>query len=101
MWYLQMMEGIFGSRANMLRFHIAVGLTWIAVSLFMQFPASETIFELSAAARIGLDRDDVQWLKVRTQLLLNRTKDPLPPQGAYNAGPEALCTAGLHDGPAH
>src|SRR5512142_3089322 len=32
-WYLTMMEEIFGSRANMLRFHIAVGLTWTGVFL--------------------------------------------------------------------
>lgn len=30
-WYLVLMEGIFGSRANMLRFHIACGITWTVV----------------------------------------------------------------------
>src|SRR5512146_2628866 len=32
-WYLTMMEDLFGTRANLLRFHIAVGLTWTIVFL--------------------------------------------------------------------
>ena len=30
-WYLTFMEQLFGSPANLLRFHIAVGITWILV----------------------------------------------------------------------
>ncbi len=87
MWYLQMMEGIFGSRANMLRFHIAVGLTWIAVFLVYAIFGFRNYLRIEVLQNeIGLDRDDMLWLKVRTLLLLGRTKDPLPPQGAYNAG---------------
>jgi len=87
MWYLQMMEGIFGSRANMLRFHIAVGLTWTIVFLVYAIFGFRHYLRIEVLQHeIGLDRDDVQWLKVRTLLLFNRTKDPLPPQGAYNAG---------------
>lgn len=87
MWYLQMMEGIFGSRANMLRFHIAVGLTWIAVFLVYAIFGFRNYLRIEVLQHeIGLDRDDMLWLKVRTLLLLGRTKDPLPPQGAYNAG---------------
>jgi formate dehydrogenase gamma subunit len=87
MWYLQMMEGIFGSRANMLRFHIAVGLTWTAVFLVYATFGFRSYLRIEVLQReIGLDRDDVQWLKVRTLLLLNRTEESLPPQGVYNAG---------------
>jgi len=87
MWYLQMMEGIFGARANMLRFHIAIGLTWTAVFLVYAIFGFRNYLRIEVLQNeIGLDRDDVLWLKVRTLLLLGRTKDPLPPQGAYNAG---------------
>jgi formate dehydrogenase subunit gamma len=87
MWYLQMMEGLFGSRANMLRFHIAIGLTWTAVFLVYAIFGFRNYLRIEVLQHeIGLDGDDVQWLKVRTLLLLNRTKDPLPPQGVYNAG---------------
>jgi len=87
MWYLQMMEGIFGARANMLRFHIAIGLTWTAVFLVYAIFGFRNYLRIEVLQNeIGLDRDDVLWLKVRTLLLLGRTKDPLPPQGVYNAG---------------
>lgn len=87
MWYLQMMEGIFGSRANMLRFHIAVGLTWIMVFLVYAIFGFRNYLRIEVLQNeIGLDADDLRWLKVRTMLLLGRTREPLPPQGVYNAG---------------
>ena len=87
LWYLQMMAEIFGSRGNMLRFHIAVGLTWITVFLvyalfgFRQYLRVEVLQN-----EIGLDKDDLVWLRVRTLLLLGRTSEALPPQSIYNAG---------------
>jgi formate dehydrogenase gamma subunit len=87
MWYLQMMEGIFGSRANMLRFHIAVGLTWTAVFLVYAIFGFRNYLRIEVLQNeIGLDGDDVLWLKVRTLLLLGQTNEFLPPQGVYNAG---------------
>jgi formate dehydrogenase subunit gamma len=86
-WYLQMMEGIFGSRANMLRFHIAVGLTWITVFLvYAIFGFRNYLHTEVLQHEIGLDADDLRWLKIRIMLLLGRTDAPLPPQGVYNAG---------------
>ena len=86
-WYLQMMEGIFGSRANMLRFHIAVGLSWITVFLvYAIFGFRNYLHTEVLQHEIGLDADDLRWLKIRTLLLLGRTDEPLPPQGVYNAG---------------
>lgn len=86
-WYLQMMEGIFGSRANMLRFHIAVGLIWITVFLVYAIFGYRHYLRVELLQHeIGLDRDDVSWLRIRTMRLLGRTEEPLPPQGVYNAG---------------
>lgn len=86
-WYLQTMEGIFGSRANMLRFHEAVGLTWITVFLVYAIFGFRNYLRIEVLQHeIGLDADDLRWLKVRTLLLLGQTKEPLPPQGVYNAG---------------
>ena len=31
LWYIAIVQGFFGSRAHMLWFHIAVGITWICV----------------------------------------------------------------------
>src|SRR6266496_769329 len=87
LWYLQMMEGIFGSRSNMLRFHIAVALTWITVFLVYAIFGFRSYLRVEIVQNeLALDADDLRWLKVRTLLLLGRTQEELPPQGAYNAG---------------
>lgn len=86
-WYLTMVEELFGSRANMLRFHIAVGLTWAIVFLvYAIFGWRHYLHAEVLRKEVGLDKDDFDWLRLRTLMLLNRTKEHLPPQGAYNAG---------------
>jgi formate dehydrogenase subunit gamma len=87
LWYLQMMEGLFGSRANMLRFHVAAGLTWITVFIVYAIFGFRNYLRIEVLQHeIGLDRDDLLWLKVRTLLILGRSDEALPPQGVYNAG---------------
>ena len=93
-WYLQMMEGIFGSRANMLRFHIAVGLSWIAVFLVYAIFGFRNFLRIEVLQHeIGLDMDDFSWLRLRTLRLLGKSQKPLPPQGAYNAGQKLFALA--------
>lgn len=87
MWYLTMMQQVFGSRANLLHFHIAVGLAWTVVFLvYAIFGWRHYLHTEVLRKEIGLDRDDLNWLVVRTLKLLNRSRESLPPQGAYNAG---------------
>jgi formate dehydrogenase gamma subunit len=109
-WYIRIVEGVFGSRANMLQFHIAVGVTWIVVfaiyaifgyrtyvrtqtlhgirihenPVWRRFLAFQCI--LFQNEEVCLDADDLEWLKVRALHLLGRSRNPLPPQGIYNAG---------------
>jgi formate dehydrogenase subunit gamma len=86
-WYLVMMENVFGSRANMLRFHIAVGLTWTIVFLvYAIFGWRHYLHAEVLRKEVGLDEDDLNWLRIRTLMLLGRSKEHLPSQGAYNAG---------------
>jgi formate dehydrogenase subunit gamma len=86
-WYLVAMEEIFGSRANMLRCHIAVGLTWTIVFLvYAMFGWRHYLHAEVLRKEIGLDKDDFDWLRIRTLMLLGRSKEHLPAQGAYNAG---------------
>ncbi len=86
-WYTTMISSALGSRANVLRVHIALGITWIIVFLvygifgYRHYLRKEVLIN-----EVGLDRDDFEWLRVRILLLLNRTKEPLPEQGSYNAG---------------
>ena len=86
-WFLSMMEGIFGARENLLRSHIAVGMTWtIVFVVYAIFGWKNYLHAEVLRKEIGLDHDDFKWLEVRTLRLLGRSKEPLPPQGAYNAG---------------
>lgn len=86
-WYLTMMEEAFGTRANLLRFHMAVGLTWTAVFLvYAIFGWRHYLHAEVLRKEIGLDKDDFNWLRIRTLMLLGRTREHLPTQGAYNAG---------------
>jgi formate dehydrogenase gamma subunit len=86
-WYIDSLTGLFGARQNLLRFHIAAGVAWIVVFAVYGIFGWRTYLRREVLEReVGLDRDDFVWLKTRILLILGRTKDPLPPQGVYNAG---------------
>jgi formate dehydrogenase gamma subunit len=109
-WYLRILEGVFGTKANMLLFHIAVGVTWIvvfgvyAVFGFRRYIRTKVLHGvhiheqplwrralalqcvLFQSEEVCLDADDLRWLKTRTLRILGRSSEPLPPQGIYNAG---------------
>ncbi|MFN2238878.1 MAG: cytochrome b/b6 domain-containing protein [Thermoanaerobaculia bacterium] len=87
-WYITMFTGLFGGRANLLQFHIALGLTWMFVLLpygifgFRNYVSGEMLKVT--------DRDDIRWLIVRTLRIIGKSDEPLPPQGIYNAGQKAF-----------
>lgn len=86
-WYITAATEMFGSRANLLRVHIAVGMTWIGVFLFYGIFGWRTYLRQEVLRReIALDRDDWQWLRIRILRMLGRSQEELPPQGVYNAG---------------
>jgi len=87
LWYIQTVETIFGARANMLRFHIVVGLIWTVVFLVYGTFGFRTYLRREVLQReIALDLDDIRWLLTRVGNILRGTKTPLPQQGVYNAG---------------
>lgn len=86
-WFIVLMTGIFGTRANLLRFHIAVGLTWLTVFLVYGIFGWRTYLHQEVLEReVALDRDDWNWLRIRVLRILGKSNEPLPPQGIYNAG---------------
>lgn len=86
-WYVTLVEGVFGSRGNLLRFHIALGLTWIFVFLVYGIFGFRTYLRTEVLHKeMGLDRDDWRWLIVRGLRILGRSNEALPTQGSYNAG---------------
>lgn len=93
-WYVAIVDGLFGSRANLLRFHIALGLIWIGVFLAYGIFGFRTYLRGEVLKKeIAFDRDDVRWLIVRTLGILGRSREPLPPQGIYNAGQKLFAMA--------
>jgi len=90
-WYIRIVQGFFHSRANMLQFHIAVGITWIVVFVVYGTFGFRTYLKKEVLQReISLDGDDIQWLRIRVLRLLRCSTEPLPPQGIYNAGQKLL-----------
>jgi formate dehydrogenase subunit gamma len=86
-WYLAIVNGLFGTRGNLLRFHVALGLVWIGVFLVYGIFGFRTYLRGEVLKKeIALDRDDVRWLVVRALRILGRSEEPLPLQGVYNAG---------------
>lgn len=87
LWYLQLMESLAGGRANLLRIHIAVGVVWTIVFLvYAIFGWRHYLHAEVLRKEVGLDEDDIVWLRVRLLKILGKTRQELPPQGAYNAG---------------
>lgn len=89
-WMQEMFRNIFGGTANLIRFHYTVGLIWIFVLSFNIFLGFRKYFVPFAAHRLLLDKDDIEWLKVKPLQMFGLFKGkPLPPQDAYNAGQKA------------
>jgi hypothetical protein len=87
LWYIAIVQGFFGSRAHMLWFHIAVGITWIVVfAVYGTFGFRTYLTREVLEREIALDWDDLVWLRMRLLRILGRSNEPLPPQGVYNAG---------------
>ena len=93
-WYIHMVSTFFGSRANLLHFHIAVGLAWIFVFLVYGIFGARTYLHREVLEKeVALDGDDFRWLWIRTLRLLGRTDEELPLQGSYNAGQKMFALA--------
>ncbi|HSO27055.1 MAG TPA: cytochrome b/b6 domain-containing protein [Anaerolineales bacterium] len=86
-WLQELFRNIFGGTANLIRFHYTVGLLWVVVITFNILLGFRRYFVPFAAHRMLLDKDDINWLKVKPLQMLGFYKgQPLPPQDAYNAG---------------
>jgi len=86
-WYLAIVNGLFGTRGNLLRFHVALGLAWIGVFLVYGIFGFRTYLRGEVLKKeVALDRDDRRWLIVRALRILGRSDEALPLQGVYNAG---------------
>jgi formate dehydrogenase subunit gamma len=88
---IQLARGLFATRGDLLKVHVGLGLLWISVLLVYGIFGIRTYLHPDVLRKeIGLDRDDFQWLRIRVLGILGRSREPLPPQGVYNAGQKAF-----------
>jgi len=86
-WWQDLFRNIFGGTANLIRFHYTLGLIWTFVLVFNILLGFRKYFVPFAAHRLLLDKDDIEWLKVKPVQMLGFMQDKdLPSQDAYNAG---------------
>ncbi|MCG8603591.1 cytochrome b/b6 domain-containing protein, partial [bacterium] len=107
---LDILDGLFSGRANMLKFHIWLGVLWAivfaghAIFGYRSYVRRKRIGEIPIADKgwksrikaiqcmlfgndaLCLDIDDLRWLKIRFLRIIEKSDEPLPPQGAFNAG---------------
>jgi len=83
--FTEFMLNIFGSRASMLQFHIAVGVFWTVVLLVYGIVGFKSYALSFYRNDLAIDRDDLRWLKNKALRILGRPVR-LPEQGLFNAG---------------
>jgi formate dehydrogenase subunit gamma len=89
-WWQEMYRNIFGGTANLIRFHYTIGLVWVFVLSFNILLGFRKYFVPFAVSRMFLDKDDINWLKIKPLQMIGLFKErELPPQDAYNAGQKA------------
>ena len=85
-FFIAAVQDLFGSRAALLRVHVAVGILWIIVFLSYGIFGFRVYGQEILKKEVVLDKDDYAWLRIRILGILGRSKETLPPQGIYNAG---------------
>src|SRR4030067_533080 len=102
LWWQEAFRNLFGRDANLIKVHFTIGFVWIFVILFNVLIGFRKYFVPFAATRMLLDKDDIEWMKIKPLQMMGFIKDKeLPPQDAYNAGQKiysyfvVLCTIGI------
>jgi formate dehydrogenase subunit gamma len=89
-WWQEAFRNLFGGPANLIKFHYTLGIIWTVVLTFNILVGFRKYFVPFAVRRMFLDKDDIEWLKIKPLQMLGLMKDKaLPPQDAYNAGQKA------------
>lgn len=85
--YVDFVRNLFGGVGRLVEAHKVFGLIWLFVITYNVLLGFRKYFLPFAMKRMLLDRDDIEWLKLKAKHLVGLDRDrPLPPQDAYNAG---------------
>ncbi len=84
------MEGIFGTKAAMLHFHIAIGVFWLTTLLLYGIFGFKNYLLDFIKHDLVLDKDDIKWFPAKAKNLIGKLNHyEMPAQGTYNAGQKA------------
>lgn len=97
-WYPSALRALFGGGANLLLFHIALGMVWMAgFALYVAFNFRGALFFLRELLTIDLPRDMAWMIKKPIQMTLGGKglrmlglSTDIPDQGFYNMGQKAF-----------
>lgn len=97
-WYPRVLRDLFGGGANLLVFHIGLGVAWMAgFALYIAFNLKGALFFLRELFTVDLRRDAVWMLKKPIQMTLGDKglrmlglSTDIPDQGFYNMGQKAF-----------
>ena len=64
-WLQELFRNLFGSTASLITFHYSIGLLWVFVLTYNILLGFRKYFVPFAASRMLLDKDDMNWLKVK------------------------------------
>jgi formate dehydrogenase subunit gamma len=94
LWYVEMMSDIFGTRAAMLNFHIAVGSFWVVTLLLFGIFGFKNYLMAYIKEDMGFIKEDLKWGPAKVKLLLGKIEEhEMPVQTSYNAGQKAYAVA--------
>lgn len=89
-WFINMMDGIFGTRSAMLHFHIAIGSFWVTTLLLYGIFGYRHYLLDFIKHDLTIDRDDIKWFPAKAKNLVGKLSHyDMPEQGEYNAGQKA------------
>ncbi len=89
-WYLDMMNGIFGTRGALLHFHITIGVLWVSTLLLYGIFGYKNYLLDFVKHDLTVDKDDIKWFPAKVKNLMGKISHyEMPPQGTYNAGQKA------------
>lgn len=85
-FFSKIVSDIYGTRGNIIRTHIFVGVIWAIVLTLYAFLGWRRYFKSTLKEIFAITKDDIGWLKAKFEEVISGKKVHYPPQDSYNGG---------------